>query len=105
MLNGIMIAFFIFFVSFFIAYTTIPRLIFIFLKRMLTYDENISFKKNLFKLFLVYFILAIPMAIILYQASTFGDSTLLTKAFGDYAWATLILFVIIILFFNIFTSY
>ena len=58
-------AFIIFFFGFFIAYTLLPRIIFIFLKRIVTYDEKMGFFKNFFKIFLVYFILTIPITIIL----------------------------------------
>ena len=90
-------AFIIFFFGFFIAYTLLPRIIFIFLKRIVTYDEKMGFFKNFFKIFLVYFILTIPITIILYQAMTFGKFEQLNASFGEYIWATLILFVIITL--------
>ena len=86
-----------FFFGFFIAYTLLPRIIFIFLKRIVTYDEKMGFFKNFFKIFLLYFILTIPITIILYQAMTFGKFEQLNASFGEYIWATLILFVIITL--------
>lgn len=87
----------IFFISFFVLFTIIPRLIFIFLKRIFLFKEEVSFLNNYFRLLLIYFITAIPLTIIFYQASTFGNREILSNAFGENIWATLFLFTIIIL--------
>ena len=90
------LAFVFLFMFFLFMFTIIPRIIFTFMQKIFTYDKTKGLLKNYTRVFIPYFILAIPITIILYQASAFGNRVFLQSILGNNLGATLFLFSIIL---------
>ena len=79
---GITINLIFFFLLFFILFTLIPRFIYRHLEKLLVLSKR-GFFSNYIDLITTYLLLGIPITLILYYGSTFGDNNIIEKTFGN----------------------
>ena len=79
---GITINLIFFFLLFFILFTLIQRFIYRHLEKLLVLSKR-GFFSNYIDLITTYLLLGIPITLILYYGSTFGDNNIIEKTFGN----------------------